>query len=130
MSDRCDLKKAGLEESAKSLREEKRALRKEKLALRRALSPGYRIAADRSICHELLSLIREKGPSLVAAYVTDGDPALRVPAARLSLVFEKRFFGLVRRYFVVRADRHETARGRSRYISFNSHSRIITTSKQ
>ena len=78
MSDRCDLKKAGLEESAKSLREEKRALRKEKLALRRALAPGYRIAADRSICHELLSLIREKGPSLVAAYVTDGtEPNLR-----------------------------------------------------
>ena len=78
MSDRCDLKRAGLQKSAESLREEKRSLRKEKLALRRALDPGYRAAADRSICHELLSLIREKDPSLVAAYVTDGtEPDLR-----------------------------------------------------
>ena len=78
MSDRFDLRKAGPEESAKSLREEKKTLRREKLALRRALSPGYRAAADRSICKEILALIREKDPALVAAYVTDGtEPDLR-----------------------------------------------------
>ena len=78
MSDRCDLKEAGPERSAGSLREEKKALRKEKLALRRALVPGYRAEADRSICHEILSLIREKNPPRVAAYVTDGtEPDLR-----------------------------------------------------
>lgn len=78
MSDRCDLRETGPERSAGSLREEKKALRKEKLALRRALSPVDRAAADRSICHELLSLIREKDPPRVAAYVTDGtEPDLR-----------------------------------------------------
>ena len=78
MSDRCALKDMDSKESAGRLREEKKALRREKLALRRALEPSFRAQADRSICHTLLSLIRKRNPSCVAAYVTDGtEPDLR-----------------------------------------------------
>lgn len=56
--------------------------------------------------------------SVAAADVPDGDLALRVSAAALSLIFEQRALGLRRRYLVIRADRHEAARGRtSVYIS-------------
>ena len=37
------------------------------------------------------------------------------------LIFKKGFFGFLSRNFVVGADRHKAASGRSRFVSFNSH---------
>ena len=46
--------------------------------MRRSMASPHRAEADRSICRILLSLIREKNPSCVAAYVSDGtEPDLR-----------------------------------------------------
>ena len=58
---------------------------------------------------------------IAAAVMTNGDFTLRVSACGVSLVFEKRSFGSGAGNFFVGAYRHETARRRSRFISFNTH---------
>ena len=59
--------------------------------------------------------------SVAAADVSYCKATCVVTAARFSLIFQKGSFGLCRRNFVIRVHRHETASGRCRLISFNSH---------
>src|SRR5699024_1905920 len=63
--------------------------------------------------------------AVAAADVTHGDPARRVPAARLVERDEKGALGSGRGDLFIRGHRHETTRGRCGFILLNSHSPFL-----